>query len=621
MVIDNDYQKSAKKIVSRFKKLLPVVWIHEKKVGIPHARNRALLNCRTKYLAFVDDDCLLDSKWTFQALKSISSHSEVTFVIGKTKLQNPNNIVALAQFKSYTEWFQQNINPKNNLINSQALDTKNIVLNLKKINHLRFDPRFKIFEDIDFGLQFKQKKLTGIYNPKMLIFHSEEVNFFKAIKKNYLRGQFRYQLYQKWDNFDHFYPFSFSSIPINVLRLLKPLRWKLPELISLVLNYVFDLGYLQAKYHPNPHNNLISLTNSYDQAANEERIKHIFDFLSTHKFSPLKFDSQKEFDLVTGSLRSVFIYPINFISYRFYRWLKFHFRLKVDDQLFYHKLLLRGQITRRYLIRSHTKIAIIQHPEDLFAAISPHPYKVIYDSPTIYSQEIILSQKYGSHIQNKITSLENKIFQESDIVSFHWYSFFKLAQKLNLTISHPLVLNWGCQPPHNLKFAQFSSQPKIIYIGKLNSDWINPKLLLQIQNTSPVAVDIFSYETPSLPNLKTKGFLSDLNRLNQYQFGLITISNDQLRNNGFSAKYLNYLEQGLPVLCPDWRQDKLLKPATIYYNEKNFNQKIRQYTNPGLWQRKHLAALKLSRKLTWGKNLTPLLKIIPQLLINDQKNN
>ena len=110
--------------------------------------------------------------------------------------------------------------------------------------------------------------------------------------------------------------------------------------------------------------------------------------------------------------------------------------------------------------------------------------------------------------------------------------------------------------------------------------------------------------------------MKNLNDLSQYQFGLITITDDLLRNHGFSAKYLSYLEYGLPVLCPEWRRDKLLEPATIYYNEKNFNQQIKKYFQEKLWTKKHLAALKLSRQLNWQKNLQPLLSSLstPQVI-------
>jgi hypothetical protein len=39
-----------------------------------------------------------------------------------------------------------------------------------------------------------------------------------------------------------------------------------------------------------------------------------------------------------------------------------------------------------------------------------------------------------------------------------------------------------------------------------------------------------------------------------YQAGLITCTRDELRRDGFSAKHLQYLAHGLPVLAPEWRR-------------------------------------------------------------------
>jgi hypothetical protein len=141
---------------------------------------------------------------------------------------------------------------------------------------------------------------------------------------------------------------------------------------------------------------------------------------------------------------------------------------------------------------------------------------------------------------------------------------------------------------------------------------VNQKLLKQIQTNSPT--DIYSYERPNLKhNIKTLGYLKDLSKLSQYQFGLITISKDKLRSNSFSAKHLIYISYGLPVLCPEWRQDPLLKSATIYYNENNFEKQLKKYSQQKFWNKKHQAALKLAEKLNWNQTLLPILQIIFQV--------
>jgi hypothetical protein len=104
--------------------------------------------------------------------------------------------------------------------------------------------------------------------------------------------------------------------------------------------------------------------------------------------------------------------------------------------------------------------------------------------------------------------------------------------------------------------------------------------------------------------------MKNLDNISNYQFGLLTFTNDQLRNSGFSAKHLTYISYGLPILCPEWRQDPILKSATIYYNENNFQKQIEKYSQKKLWQKKHQAALKLAQKLNWETTLEPIIPII-----------
>ena len=599
LIIDNDPKKSAKKITLSFCHILPVTWINEKKVGIPYARNRAMSHCTTKYLAFIDDDCQVDKNWVQSALNSISNNS---FVVGQTIPINPNHPVAKTQYQNYHQWFLKNINPKNNSINPQILDTKNIIFNFQKIKNIKFDTKLRIFEDVDFGLQIKQSGLSGKYNPQMIIFHQEEENLFQAIKKNYTRGKFKRIINHKWGNFDNYSPITISSIR-DIFRS-----------ISHPLNYFFSLAF-SLGYQNNPQSQ-ITIVNHLDRSANGHRAKNVASFLQKNNYCVELFDCQPEFDRVTHQSKYFFTYGKVYFLYRLLRLAIYKFRLNFDSELFYIQFLLRGKIIKKYLSTTKTTTLICQFPDDMACLLAPHDYQTIYDAPTIYSQEIELSNKYKPYIIDKIKKMEKRVFKESDYVSFHWYSFFDLAKKLKINIPHPLVLNWGCIPVNNHNISQFSQSPKIVYLGILNFEWANSPLLKKIQQSSQFPVDIYSYETPNDSDIKTKGYMKNLNDLSQYQFGLITITDDLLRNHGFSAKYLSYLEYGLPVLCPEWRRDKLLEPATIYYNEKNFNQQIKKYFQEKLWTKKHLAALKLSRQLNWQKNLQPLLSSLstPQVI-------
>ena len=435
------------------KKIL-IIDSYVRKTNIPESRNIALTKCQTKYLAFVDDDCILDKNWTFFAHQAIVNNSALSFVVGRTYLMNKQNLIAKIQYKTYRDWFKC----------YHTLDTKNVILNLSSIKKIRFDTAFKIFEDVDFDQQLKSRHLVGIYEPKMILYHPEVSNLFIAVKKNYLRGQYKSKITQKWGNFDNFFP---SFFPLS-----HPIRS--------ILRVSFILGYLKKRPQP------ITIVNNIDKGANDERLQTFQQFLLIHHLYVTTINSQFEFEKVISSPKYILVYGLPLLKYK----ILMHFHRPPPIIL---TLFLRRAIIHRLLTKNHTSLAIIQYPEDMLVASYPNRlYKTLYDSPTIYYRELELANKLPSPVISKLKHLELKVYRNSNYVSFHWYTYFNLAKTYGLTINHPLTLNWSCQPSTNS--AHFSPKPKIIHIGKLNSYWVNPTLLTAISRQ--IDLDIFGYESP-----------------------------------------------------------------------------------------------------------------------------
>ena len=337
----------------------------------------------------------------------------------------------------------------------------------------------------------------------------------------------------------------------------------------------------------------IYLVNSPDRGANGERTQAVFDFLKLHHYHPQIIDSEKLFQ---SSPEYLLFRLIQSVVYRTHSHL-------LASYLFLYKLKLRGQVINRYLQKIKPSIVILQYSEDIFY-LKQHPsYQLIIDCPIIFSQEVKYNYRLCSSVVKQITQLEKKAYQSADYVCYNWYSYLKKD------ITNGFILNWGCSKQSLV--AKHHQPQKIIYVGGVYSDWNNPKLIATIQKQSLYPLDIFSYDTN--PNIKSLGYLTNKDHLSNYQFGLLTSSNDPHRNHGFSVKHLLYFSYGLPVLCPEWRQDPILDPGTIYYNETNFNQQVKKYSQKDLWQKKHLAALKIAQKYRWSKTLLPLLDKINSL--------
>lgn len=588
-IIDNDYQKSAKKIYNQYRSVKNLKYLYEPQKNISKARNLAIKTCKTKYLAFIDDDCQLSSNWS-QIVFDLIKQTNLAFFQGNTQIKLTNNKLISFQQKTYQEWINK----------PYSLDTKNLIINLKiiKKNNICFDPNLPIFEDVDFGLQIKKHHLKGKFIKNLKVKHQQISNFKTLIKKYYFRGKIKYFLNKKWHNFDDFNPNIISNIK-NILK--KP-----KDTLNIIFNQSFNFGFLIAKLKRyTPKYNTITIVNNIDRSANGERCLEIANFLKTNGYQIELINSQIIFEKEIKNIFNCLYQPITYPFYRLLRHLYYRFGKEItpSSYIFYLELLVRGNIIKRFLNKKQAKLVIIQYPEDISVSLHSKNIKYIYDLPTIHSLET----------ENlNITKLEKKVFNQKHPICFHWYSIMNLANKLGVKSKNSFILNWGCH--HQKQFCKYTFNPKIVHIGNLNSSWVNQQLLEKIQTKN--SIDIYSYQKPD-PKLykyiKTLGYLKNLDKLNQYQFGLITITNNQLRNNSFSAKHLTYLSYGLPVFCPEWRQDPLLEPATIYYNEYNFEKQLKKYSQKKYWDKKHQAAIKIANKLNWKNTLKPILPIIYQI--------
>ncbi len=204
LVVDNDQEMTAKTVCgqSRKKLNLPIEYVVEKRPGIPVVRNIAISLCKTSYLGYVDDDCVLDKNWVRQGLQKIKS-SRASYVIGISRLANKESLIAQAQYFHYKKWFEYKLDRKTMRIDPLNLDTKNVIFDFRilKKHKLKFDEIYnKAFsgEDVDLGLQLSKLGYGGFLAEKMQLKHKEVENLLKLWSKAYYRGISSYLLIKKW---------------------------------------------------------------------------------------------------------------------------------------------------------------------------------------------------------------------------------------------------------------------------------------------------------------------------------------------------------------------------------------------------------------------------------------
>jgi hypothetical protein len=122
-------------------------------------------------------------------------------------------------------------------------------------------------------------------------------------------------------------------------------------------------------------------------------------------------------------------------------------------------------------------------------------------------------------------------------------------------------------------------------------------------------LDIYGSPPPDPAlGLRYRGYASPSVR--PYQFGLITCTDDPLRRDSFSAKHLEYLAAGLPVLVPAWRRSAGELAGSLPYEERNFLTVADQYSGKHDWQRASDEAYAQAQCLTWERTLAAMESVL-----------
>jgi len=357
-------------------------------------------------------------------------------------------------------------------------------------------------------------------------------------------------------------------------------------IICILDNFCNRVRALEIKKFLNKENYRVKLINSY-----------YLNRLS-HGVNGSKGLASKMPSLSVPCLISIALKKVNLIS-----------RNYLKQYLLIYQMKLRAKTLEKIIKKEKFDAIICESAPDSYVLKKNLRCLKIFDCPTPWVDEFYYSGDLSDNAYRKLRRMELEIYKETEYLSFHWETYKKYVQKFVYNGKNMFTLNWGCHPKPKEKKAEFSCPPKIVFMGNLGGYWINLPLLARL---TKFYKNIDVYGAPAPPKkyrLNYKGYAHP-DVLSKYQFGLITITKDRLRCWGFSAKHLEYLSYGLPVLVPDWRKDLYLLKGSIPYNEENFLEKIKQYDGKREWQKLSDLAYKQSKRYSWDKVLKPLVKII-----------
>ena len=266
-------------------------------------------------------------------------------------------------------------------------------------------------------------------------------------------------------------------------------------------------------------------------------------------------------------------------------------------------LHLRRKILAKDLPLDGFDMIIGEHPADSELVFEPTSARKLYDCMTPWADELLYEGRLTDRQHRRLRAREARVMEAADLLSYSWETYAPYSvEHYGISGRNFCQLNWGCTRSH--RRARFQSPPRIVFMSSLSSNFINLPLLSRLSKLYPI--DVFGGPPPDPAlGLNYLGW-SPPSVLLDYQIGLITISADPLRCDGFSAKHVEYVAHGLPVLVPAWRRNLQLIRGSIPYTEETFLGVIESLHHEREWQRVSDEAYAQARELEWDKVLAPL---------------
>jgi hypothetical protein len=273
---------------------------------------------------------------------------------------------------------------------------------------------------------------------------------------------------------------------------------------------------------------------------------------------------------------------------------------------------LRATILAKSLPLDDADLLICETPYDAGVLMEDRAARTLYDCPTPWADELFSEERLTRAQRDRLRRREAEVFEKVDYLAFHWQTYADYAVRhYGITGRNLLTLNFGCTPSPTR--ARFAKPPRIAYLGSLSSRFIDLPLLSRL-SAQYVDIDVYGGPPPDPAlGLNYVGY-ADPDVLLGYQAGLITCTHDELRRDGFSAKHLQYLAHGLPVLVPEWRRHLDLLRGSVPYSEANFRAAVAALSEEGTWHRLSDEAYSEAARRTWEQSLAPLEDLVTEVI-------
>ncbi len=186
LIIDNGSNTESRHLINKLKNVsnVPLRIVKEPKIGYTFARNRGIKEAKTRWIAFIDDDCIADHMWLENIAGFLSKNGdEIQAVVGQTETYYKNNVYAAAINLIQNFWKSNRIS-KNCVYDLEILDTKNLVVNKEFLIQKKvfFDPHLAHYrngssEDCDLGMQIEKEGGGAGFCQSAIAYHKDPTSF------------------------------------------------------------------------------------------------------------------------------------------------------------------------------------------------------------------------------------------------------------------------------------------------------------------------------------------------------------------------------------------------------------------------------------------------------------
>jgi glycosyltransferase involved in cell wall biosynthesis len=189
IIVDNGSSDRTPEILAEYGELIHCY--QEQHRGASAARNHGIDKSRGKWIAFTDADCVVDTEWLLNIAPHISNPS-VGIVGGKILAKRPANKIELFgerihdNQKAINEFFPPYVALGNWASPRQLL-----------IEMGGFDTSLLRGQDLDLSYRIGAKGYSLVYEPKSVVYHSNEKTLFGLFQEGSIHGFNNHFVYQK----------------------------------------------------------------------------------------------------------------------------------------------------------------------------------------------------------------------------------------------------------------------------------------------------------------------------------------------------------------------------------------------------------------------------------------